>query len=167
MRPWVNFKLPPILSQLCYLVKIKVSILCHEPTYLLSINEFLFCWTILPLTGTRWVWLTLSSLCPLFQKVLSINLSIEKNSWERQESSLGPLSAKQNAIHCAMQPPWMSIFTWHSCNLKKSTLSSRPYPTTEIWTLSIKAQSSKAVSNPSISNSRRNLPSVMVKKVLD
>ena len=42
---------------------------------ILVMSEELFCSTGLPLASSKWVWLTLSSLCPLFYAVSSINHS--------------------------------------------------------------------------------------------
>ena len=60
----------------------------------------LFC-TCLPQASTRWVLVTLSSLCPLFQAVPLLNLSYIKG---RPRMNPGLLGERQVCYLCAMQP---------------------------------------------------------------
>ena len=63
----------------------------------------IFCSTCLPIASTRWVRLTLSSLCPVFYAVPSLNSHQHqnKNSWE---SNTGLLCEEQKCYLYTMQP---------------------------------------------------------------
>ena len=81
-------------------------------------HKIFFCSTSLPLASTRWVQLTLSSLCPLFlsSAVNKPQQYQEKILWECQESNLGLLGEKQVCYLCAMKRNhkiFISIFRWH------------------------------------------------------
>ena len=64
----------------------------------------LFCSTSLPLASTRWAWLTLSSQCPLFLAVPSINISnIKREILGKVKNRT--LGRWVQARTCAMRPP--------------------------------------------------------------
>ena len=75
-----------------------------EPNGVILLMSGLFCNASLPLSNTRWVQLTLSTV--LSSAVNKSQLHQEKNAWDCWESNPGLLGEKQGCYLCAMQPSY-------------------------------------------------------------
>ena len=125
-QKWLKVKLGktlPLRAQFKWLLLFLISFLIRRGKWIFLENfsllfmatggcpkslDLFFCRTSLPLASTRWVQLTLSSLCPLFQAVLSINLCNIKRKCVRSKYG--------TSVQCNPPPPKSCTFTGQNFN---------------------------------------------------